>query len=91
MSNNPNYEPENAGTTLAKARSLASDYSSKQLYSTALYWADKAYSLSEGQPEDLERYVQALYQCKEYHRAANILHSSGLLSRSPGLSYLTAR
>ena len=76
---------------LSKARALAANYTSKQLYSTALYWADKAFSLSAGEAEDLARYVQALYQCKQYQRAANIMHSSGLLPCSPGLCYLAAR
>lgn len=82
---------EATGHILAKTRALVADYSSKQLYSTALYWADKAFSLSAGGAEDLARYVEALYQCKQYQRAANILHNSGFLSRSPGLSYLAAR
>ncbi len=82
---------ETASNILSKARSLAADYSCKQLYSTALYWADKAFSLSDGALGDLERYVQALYQCQQYQRASHVLHESGLLSHSPGLCYLAAR
>ena len=90
MSSNGNGDGATC-SMLAKMRALASDYSSKMLHSTALYWADKAFSLSAGKAEDYAHYAQALIQCKQYQRAANILRGSNLLFRCPGLCYLAAR
>lgn len=73
---------------LSKARSLVKQYTEKQLYLSAAYWADKALSLSEGDPNDLATYAQALCRCKDYQRASHLLHSSNLLSSSPALRYL---
>lgn len=76
---------------LTKVRDLVKQYVAKQLYSTAVYWADKAHALSQGDPNDLASYVQALYHCKEYQRACYLLDKSPLLSQSSSLRYLAAR
>lgn len=77
---------------LIKARSLVQQYTAKQLYTTAAYWAEKALCLSGGDdPNDLAAYAQTLYQCQEYQRACHILQSSPLLPHSSALRYLVAR
>ena len=76
---------------LDKARTLVQQYTAKQLYPTAAYWAEKAHCLSKGDPNDLAVYAQALYQCKEYRRACHILQDSPLLPQSAALRYLAAR
>ncbi len=76
---------------LEKARELTQQYTAKQLFSTAVYWGDKAHCLSGGDPSDLAAYVQALYLDKEYQRACHILHSSPFLLQSSSLRYLAAR
>lgn len=82
---------QGAQQVLAKVRSLVQQYTAKQLYSTAVYWAEKAHTLSSGDPNDLAAYVQALYQCKEYQRASHIIQNSPHLSHSSALKYLAAR
>ena len=76
---------------LATARNLVKQYTTKQLYSTALYWADKALSLSQDDVNDLTAYVQALYNTGQYQRAAHKLKSTAALNYSPALKYLAAR
>ncbi len=76
---------------LEKARELTQQYTAKQLFSTAAYWADKAHSLSGGDPNDLAAYVQSLYHNQEYQRACHLLHSSPYLSKSSTLRYLAAQ
>ena len=76
---------------LEKARELTHQYASKQLFPTAVYWADKAHSLSGGDPNDLAAYVQALSHNQEYQRACHVLHNSPFLAQSSSLRYLAAR
>lgn len=76
---------------LYRARQLVKQYRAKQLHTTAVYWADKAHCLSQGDPNDLATYVQALYDAREYQRACYILQNSPFLSRSSSLRYLAAR
>lgn len=76
---------------LSKARALVQEYTVKQLYDTALFWADKAFTLSDGDITDLSTYTQALYNCGQYKRAVHMLQSSPLLNHSPALKYLTAK
>lgn len=76
---------------LAKARSLVQQYTAQQLYDSALYWADKALSLSGGDVQDLACYVQALYQCGQHQRAIHVLQSTVALQHSRALKYLAAR
>ena len=76
---------------LARARSLVQQYTTKQLYDSALYWADKALSLSCGDIQDLVVYVQALYHCGQHQRAIHVLQSTVALQHSKALKYLAAR
>lgn len=76
---------------LSKARSLVQQYTAKQMYDTAVFWADKAFTLSSGDINDLCTYVQALYLCAQYQRAIHTLQTNPLLSLSPALQYLAAK
>lgn len=76
---------------LSKVRSLVQQYSSQGLYDSALFWADKALSLSTGDPNDLATYAQALYHCGQYQRAIRALHASPFLPQSPALKYLAGK
>ena len=76
---------------LSKARTLVHQYTAKQMYDTALFWADKAFTLSSGDINDLSMYVQALYHCGQYQRGIHTLQSNSFLSRYPALKYLAAK
>ena len=76
---------------LDKARSLAQQYARKQLLTSAIFWADKALSLSCGDPADLATYASLLHANGQHQRAAHILLSSPLLGQSAALRYLAAK
>ncbi len=76
---------------LAKVRSLVNQYLSKQLNDTALFWADKALTLSKGDVNDLAAYAQTLHLCGQYRRAIHLLESQPVFPQSSGLKYLAAR
>jgi anaphase-promoting complex subunit 6 len=76
---------------LDKARSQARLYASRQLHNTAIYWADKALSLSGGEAEDLATLASYLHASGQHRRAAHALRTSPLLPRSAGLRYLAAK
>lgn len=76
---------------LSKARSLAQLYASRQLHNSAIFWADKAHSLSGGDISDLTTYASLLHASGQHRRAIHSLLSSPLLSQSAGLRYLVAK
>ena len=76
---------------LSRARVLAQQYTAQQLNDSALYWADKALSMSGGALEDVVVYVQSLFSCRQYRRAIHSLQSNVLLHQSTTLRYLAAR
>ena len=80
-----------ATALLDKARSQAQLYASKQLLNTAIFWADKALSLSEGDASDLATYSSLLHSAGQHRRAIHTLLSSPHLPRSAGLRYLLAK
>ena len=77
---------------LEKARNLVQIYAGKQLHNTAIFWADKALSLSAGDAGDLATLASLLHADGQHRRAVHALLSSPhLLSRSTGLRYLAAK
>ena len=54
----------------------------KQLPETAVYWCNQASSLSQGQEEDVLRLAESLTNAKQYHRAAHLLKTSNLQTKS---------
>lgn len=76
---------------LDSARSQAQLYASKQLYNTAIFWADKALSLSGGDANDLATFCSCLHASGQHRRAIHALLSSAHLSKSAGLRYLAAK
>ena len=47
-----------------------------------MYWCNQASSLSQGQEEDVLRLAESLTNAKQYHRAAHLLKSSNLHTKS---------
>ncbi len=78
-------------TMLTRVRQVVRQYSGQHQDVSALYWADKALSLSNGALEDIIVYIQCLYACQEYKRAIHYLESSALLQQCSTLRYLSAR
>lgn len=76
---------------LEKARSQAQLYAARQLHNTAIFWADKALTLSDGDANDLATFSSLLHASGQHRRAVHALLSSPHLSRSSGLRYLLAK
>ncbi len=76
---------------LNRARTLAHQYTAKLRFTNAAYWAEKAHCLSQGDPNDLALYAQALCLCREHRRACHVLQSSPYLHQSAPLRYLAAK
>lgn len=76
---------------LEKVRHQAQIYAGKQLHGAAIFWADKALSLSEGEANDLATLACLLHADGQHRRAVHALLSSPHLSRSAGLRYLAAK
>ena len=47
-----------------------------------MYWCNQASSLSQGQEEDVLRLAESLTNAKQYHRAAHLLKTSNLQTKS---------
>ena len=76
---------------LEKSRSQAQLYANKQLHNTAIFWADKALSLSGGDSRDFATLASLLHSSGQHRRAVHLLLSSPHLPRSAGLRYLAAK
>ena len=75
---------------LSKARSLVKQYCLKHMHDTALFWAEKALTLSSGDSTDLYTFAEILFVSGQFQRAIHVLSVPGLL-RSPNVRYLVAR
>eukprot|EP00039_Didymoeca_costata_P027951 m.19549 g.19549 ORF g.19549 m.19549 type:complete len:533 (+) comp6609_c0_seq1:98-1696(+) len=62
----------------------------KHQYASALFWADKAASLSEGNHKDVFWLAQAQFINGQYHRASYLLSSRGLVDQYLCCRYLAA-
>lgn len=72
-------------------RKLVRSYLDLHLYTSALFWADKVVSLSDGEPEDVYWLAQCMYLLKQYHRAAFLLKNKGLHKTHLVCRYLAAK
>ncbi|XP_024081124.1 cell division cycle protein 16 homolog isoform X2 [Cimex lectularius] len=63
----------------------------KQMYSSALFWADKVVSLSDGEPRDVYWLAQCMYLLKQYHRAALLIKNRQLEKTHLICRYLAAK
>ncbi|XP_073980642.1 cell division cycle protein 16 [Rhodnius prolixus] len=72
-------------------RKLVRSYIDLNLYTSALFWADKVVSLSEGEPNDVFWLAQCMYLLKQYHRAALLIKNRGLDKTHLVCKYLAAK
>ena len=56
---------------ISQLRNLVRQYIDMHLYKTALFWADKAVSLSSGDIQDVYWFAQALFLTGQFQRAAH--------------------
>ncbi|KAL0276739.1 UNVERIFIED_CONTAM: hypothetical protein PYX00_004247 [Menopon gallinae] len=71
-------------------RRLVQQYLELHRYNTALFWADKVHTLSNGQENDVYWLAQAMYLSKQYHRAAHLIRSRNLHLTNVKCCYLAA-
>lgn len=83
---------ESSGKVLIpQFRNLVRAYIDKHLYKTALYWAEKAMSLSNNELQDVYWFAQALFQTRQFERAAHALTSRGLHESNLACRYLVGK
>ncbi|KAL4220240.1 anaphase promoting complex subunit cdc16 [Mactra antiquata] len=66
-------------------------YIEKHHYESALFWADKLVTLSNGAVEDVYWFAQALYSTEQYHRAASCILNRNLHKTDMRCRYLAAK
>ena len=76
---------------LSQLRNLVRSYIDKHLYKTALFWADKAMSLSNSELQDVYWFAQALFFTNQYQRAVFALTSRGLEEKDLACRYLVGK
>ncbi|GAB1609472.1 hypothetical protein Ahia01_001232900 [Argonauta hians] len=79
------------GMNLRQLRDRVRQYIDNHQYDSAVFWADKAVSLSNGVVEDIYWYAQALYLTGQYHRASHLLRSRKLDKTHADCRYLASR
>lgn len=80
-----------SGINLGRLREKVKFYIEKHQYESALFWADKIVSLSNGNPDDVYWYAQTLYLTGQYHRASQLLKSKKLDKTNSSCRYLAAK
>ncbi|EDO45312.1 predicted protein [Nematostella vectensis] len=76
---------------ISQLRNLIRQYIDKHQYKTALFWADKAVSLSNGDVQDVYWFAQSLFLSGQYQRASHALKRRGCLETSLACRYLAAK
>lgn len=76
---------------IAQLRNLVRQYIDKHLYKTALFWADKAVTLSNGDVQDVYWLAQTLFLSGQYQRAIHALKGRELLQTNLACRYLAAK
>ncbi|KAK3256966.1 hypothetical protein CYMTET_33925 [Cymbomonas tetramitiformis] len=76
---------------LKKLRSIVQDCLSKHLYSSAIFFADKLVTLSEGAPGDVYLLAEGYYMNKQYRRVLLLLRGQNLLNANMHFRYLAAK
>ncbi|XP_028403874.1 cell division cycle protein 16 homolog [Dendronephthya gigantea] len=77
--------------SVVQLRNLVRSYIDKHLYKTALFWAEKAMSLSNDELQDVYWFAQALFYTKQYERAVHALISRGLHENNLACRYLVGK
>ncbi|XP_052104974.1 cell division cycle protein 16 homolog [Mytilus californianus] len=75
---------------LPKLRERVKQYIDKHHYDSALFWADKIVSLSNGNVDDIYWYAQTLYLTGQYHRASRLLRNKKLDKTNTSCRHLAA-
>ena len=70
--------------TLAKLRGVARDCLDKHLVDSAVFFADKLVSASDGDADDVYLYCEALFAGKHHRRALTAMRREGLLASPNG-------
>ncbi|XP_066268069.1 cell division cycle protein 16 homolog [Branchiostoma lanceolatum] len=76
---------------LDKLRTLVRQYVDAHQYSSALFWADKVSSLSNGEGQDVYWLAQCMFLTGQYHRASHLIRSKKLDKKNAACRYLAAR
>ncbi|KAK2165875.1 hypothetical protein NP493_1345g00047 [Ridgeia piscesae] len=76
---------------LDKLKSRVREYIDKHQYESALFWAEKAVTLSNGKTSDLFWYAQTMYLTGQYHRAAHLIKSHELDKKYLCARYLASK
>ena len=76
--------------SLERLRALVADCLDKHLLRSAIFWADKLVSLSDGEAADVFMLAQAYVYNGEAPRALALLRAEDLASASPRFLHLTA-
>ncbi|KAH3813344.1 hypothetical protein DPMN_141799 [Dreissena polymorpha] len=76
---------------LSRLRERVKEYIDKHHYDSALFWADKLVTLSNGYVEDVYWYAQTLYHTGQYHRAAHCILNRKLHKDHICCRYLAAK
>eukprot|EP00232_Nephroselmis_pyriformis_P028431 CAMPEP_0182869414 /NCGR_PEP_ID=MMETSP0034_2-20130328/9926_1 /TAXON_ID=156128 /ORGANISM="Nephroselmis pyriformis, Strain CCMP717" /LENGTH=205 /DNA_ID=CAMNT_0025001873 /DNA_START=32 /DNA_END=645 /DNA_ORIENTATION=- len=77
--------------TIDRLRSIVQDCLGKHMYSSAIFFADKLVTMSEGAPADVYLLAQAHYVSKQYRRALLLLRGEHLLNADARFRYLAAK
>ncbi|CAL8472035.1 g11577 [Coccomyxa elongata] len=72
-------------------RSLVHDCLAKHLYDSAIFYADKLMTMSNGAAADVYTLAEALYMGKQWRRALALLRNAGLIEADVRCRYLAAR
>ncbi|XP_065673013.1 cell division cycle protein 16 homolog isoform X3 [Hydra vulgaris] len=80
-----------ANFDLSQLKNLVRQYIDQHMYKTALFWADKVYTLSKKEPQDCLWLAHALFLAKQFSRAVHLLKSNDLIIKNSAAKYLAAR
>ncbi|XP_025422484.1 cell division cycle protein 16 homolog [Sipha flava] len=69
---------QSSNPQLEKTRKLVRTHLDLQLYSAALFWADKAATLSHFEPRDVYQLASCMFLLKQYQRAVVLIRNKGL-------------
>ncbi|XP_013411443.1 cell division cycle protein 16 homolog [Lingula anatina] len=76
---------------LSRLRAIVKSHIEKHQYESALFWADKVVSLSNGEVADVYTYAQTLFLTKQYHRAAYLITNRKLEKTNAACRFLVAK
>ena len=76
---------------IEKSRNLAQDYIRSHQPQCAAFWAEKALTLSNGDPNDTVLLAQALFELTQYKRAIHLLSKSEVDAKTELFRYLVAK